>query len=386
MDMKVLFISHVSNKLGAARSLLDLMDGLRRKGVECCVIIPSSGRIIEELERRGIVYSIVPLRCWASINRLLWKRLLCAGLNLFAAIRVAIKAKAWQVDIIYSNSSVTPVGALAAFLLRKPHIWHIREFGEEDYNLSFDLGNKWSRKLIDRLSYRIIVISEALKRKYSQYISSTKIQVIYDGVQLEGGIYIDPKTKQGWSKMSIPTLVVVGLLHPGKGQIDAVLAVAKLVKRGISVRLRVVGDGDPGYLKQLKQAVVQNGIEGYIEFTGYADNIVPIMKLADIVVVCSRSEAFGRVTVEGMLCGKPVIGTRSGATPELIKEGFNGLLYEPGNPEDLAAKIKHLIDHPEEAKQMGANGLEWASKQFTVQQCAGQVFDVLQEAVRMKRR
>jgi len=108
------------------------------------------------------------------------------------------------------------------------------------------------------------------------------------------------------------------------------------------------------------------------------------MDSRNIILVCSRSEAFGRVTVEGMLCSKPIIGTRSGATPELVKEGFTGLLYEPGNYQDLAEKIKYLIVHPGEARQMGTNGFEWASKQFTIEKCASQVFGILQEAVRGK--
>ena len=109
----------------------------------------------------------------------------------------------------------------------------------------------------------------------------------------------------------------------------------------------------------------------------------------DLVFNCGfdslvSSEAFARVTVEGMLCGKPIIGARSGATPELVKDGFNGLLYEPGNHQDLAEKVKYLIDHSEEAKQMGANGFEWASKESTIEKCASQVFDVLREAVQRK--
>jgi len=384
--MKVLFISHVSNKLGAARSLLDLMDGLLQKGVQCYVIMPREGPMLKELENRGIEYSIIPFKNWASKGSSLWRRVVRCGFNLLFSLAIAVKACAWKADVLYTNSSVTPVGALAAFLLRKPHIWHIREFGQEDYALSFDSGEWLSKKLIGWLSFRVIVISEALKTRYVQYISSTKIQMIYDAVQLERGLCIDPKTKQGGDKRSVPVLVIVGLLHPGKGQLDAVLAVGDLIKQGVQVKLRVVGDGDPGYLKQLKQAVVQNGIGEYIEFTGYVDNIVPIMNSADMILVCSRSEAFGRVTVEGMLCGKPIIGARSGATPELIKEGFNGLLYEPGNYQDLAKKIKYLIDHPGEAKQMGTNGFEWASKQFTIEKCASQVFDILQEAVQAKRR
>ncbi len=93
------------------------------------------------------------------------------------------------------------------------------------------------------------------------------------------------------------------------------------------------------------------------------------------------SKAFGRVSVEGMLCGKPIIGAQSGATPELVKESFNGSLYEPGDYQDLAEKIRYLIDHPQGARAMSINGFKWASKEFTIEKCASQVFGILQEAV-----
>ena len=384
--MRVMFVSHVSSKYGAGRSLLGFIDGLLQQGVHCYVIMSREGPMAKELENRGVEYSIIPFRNWVSTGGSLWKRVLRSSFNLLISLVITVKARAWRADVLYTNSSTTPVGALAAFILRKPHLWHIREFGQEDYALSFDLGEWVSMKLMERLSFRVIVISKALEEKYTQYISPDKIRRIYNPVEVQNTATDLGHAERSTSKKApkIPSLAIVGLLHPGKGQVDAVLAVGNLIRQGIQVKLRVVGDGDPEYLKQLKQAVVQNGIEEYVEFTGYVDNIVPIMNSADIILVCSQSEAFGRVTVEGMLCGKPIIGAQSGATPELLKDGFNGLLYAPGNHQDLAEKIKYLIDHSEEAKQMGANGFEWASKEFTIEKCASQVFDVLQEAVQRK--
>lgn len=217
-------------------------------------------------------------------------------------------------------------------------------------------------------------------------MSPQKLKMIYNPVHVVSNIFNNSKVKHGLRKSRIPILVFIGALHPGKGQIDAVLAVAELVKQGFQVKLNLVGKADQKYFKHLKQAIVQYNIEENVEFTGHVDDPNRIRNSADIVLVCSRSEAFGRVTVEAMLAGKPVIGTRSGATPELVKEGFNGLLYELGNHQDLAEKIKYLIDHHEKAKQMGANGFEWASKQFAVEKCASQVFDILQEAVQSKSR
>jgi len=348
--------------------------------------MPNKGLMMEELKNRGIKYHIIPLKNWTSRDSRVWKRMLRSCFNLFISLVIAVRSYAWRADILYTNSSVISVGAFAAFLLRKPHIWHIREFGQEDFGLSFDLGKRLSMKLIDRLSFRIIVISEALRQKYLQYISPRKLKLIYNPVHVVNRVFNNSKAKYDLRELRIPTLVFVGVLHPGKGQIDAVLAVAELMKQGIQVKLRLVGRGEQEYLKHLKQVIVQNSIEEYVEFTGHVDEPARIMNSADIILICSRSEAFGRVTVEAMLARKPVIGARSGATPELIKEGFNGLLYEPRNYKDLATKIKYLINHPEKANQMGTNGFEWASKQFTIEKCTNQMFDILQEAMQPKSR
>lgn len=73
------------------------------------------------------------------------------------------------------------------------------------------------------------------------------------------------------------------------------------------------------------------------------------------------------------------------ATPELIKEGFNGLLYEPGDHQELAEKTKYLINHPEEASQMGKNGFREASEKYTIEKCANAVFDIFLKAIENKK-
>jgi len=380
-NMKVMFVSHVSNKYGAGRSLLNLIDGLQSKGVECYVVMPNQGPMTEELENRGVEYSMVRLAYWASYGGRAWKKVAHAGRNLLAAASIIVKAWKWKADILYTNTSVTPVGALAAHVLRKPHIWHIQEFGKEDYQLTFDLGLRFTLRLIEKLSFRVILISEALKGKYARHIPSQKLEVIYNGVSLSNSGCGDSNGSRSLGESQIPTLVIVGLLHPGKGQIDSVLAVTELAKKGINVKLKIIGAGDADYISKLKQVAFTSGVSSAVEFVGHVDNPVSIVNSADMVLMCSRSEAFGLVTVEGMLSKKPVIGSRSGATPELVKEGFNGLLYEPGDYRELAEKIQYLINHAEEAWQMGRKGFEWALLEFTTERCAGKVFNVLREAM-----
>jgi len=383
--MKVVFVSHVSNKYGAGRSLLCLIDGLLQKGVECYVIMPRCGPMVEELKNRGIKYGVLPFKNWTSIGRMTLRQILRNGWSLFMSLIIAIKAYFWKVDIIYTNSSVTPVGAFVSFLLKKPHIWHIREFVEEHYGLSFSLGKLFTMKLIKQLSFRVIVISEALRQKYSQYIPAQKLKMVYNPVSITNKVSGNSKIKHNPGVPMIPTLLIVGCVYPSKGQIDAVLAVADIVRQGIQVKLKIVGDTVPEYLEQLKQIVVKNEIDRQVEFIKYTDNIASLYNSADIILVCSRWEAFGRTTVEGMLFKKPVIGALSGATPELIKENFNGLLYEAGNHRELAEKIKYLIKHTERAKQMGKNGFKEASEKYTIEKSTNQVYKIFQEAIENKK-
>jgi len=86
-----------------------------------------------------------------------------------------------------------------------------------------------------------------------------------------------------------------------------------------------------------------------------------------------------------MLAGKPVVGARAGATPELVREGFNGLLYAPGDAADLARQVAVLHEQPERAREMGEAGRRWASQRFTVERYAAEVAEVLRAAAVAKR-
>jgi glycosyltransferase involved in cell wall biosynthesis len=149
--------------------------------------------------------------------------------------------------------------------------------------------------------------------------------------------------------------------------------------------LNLVGTGEPADIEKVKSAILSCGLEKAVKFWGQVPDPSPIVKGCDIALMCSRSEAFGRATVEAMKLGKPVVGAGGGATPELIRENFNGLLYAPGNYEELAQKIKFLIDNPDMARQMGENGRRWAQEEFTLEKYAGKVLCVLEEAVHQSR-
>jgi glycosyltransferase involved in cell wall biosynthesis len=295
---------------------------------------------------------------------------------------VASQLRRWGVDVVLTNTSVIPVGALAAFLLGKPHIWHIHEFCKKEYGSTFDLGARLSIKVMGSLSALIVVNSKALEEYYIQYIPRQQIRMIYQGVntqaQSKSAEVLEMKPSRGQEPVK---LVLVGAIQEGKGQTDAVRALGRLIDQGMQVELNLVGTGEPADLERVKSTVSRCGMEKSVQFSGQVPDPSPIVKDSDIALMCSRSEAFGRATVEAMKLGKPVVGARCGATPELIRENSNGLLYTPGDDQELARKIKFLIDNPEVARQMGENGRRWAQEEFTVEKYAGKVLEVFEEAL-----
>ena len=196
--MNVAFITHYTTLYGANRSLLDLIDGLIPLGVQPFVILPYEGDMMLALHDRGITSLIVPHQWWSSylpptegvcgrIKRYVrWKRAVFQRLlwNFLALPQITKQLKDRNIDIIYTNSSVIPIGAFAAWLIGKPHVWHLREFGDLDYNLISD-WSKASTNFFLRKAAAIICISGAIHSHFAKGIIEKKCSVVYNGVATE---------------------------------------------------------------------------------------------------------------------------------------------------------------------------------------------------------
>ncbi len=380
-QIRVGFVSHSAGRDGAEKALLELLDGLLQRQIECFVALPCVGHLTEELRARHVPVKVVPFRWWAVGERgvRFWKRAWRVLWNVLMAVPLAGQLAKWNVSVVYTNTAVIPTGALAALLLRKPHIWHIHEFVEEDHGYRFDLGSRLSLWLISCLSDYVITNSYAVQRKFGKYVPEGKQGTIYYGFDVRDSgpvqVFNDGDAQSG------SRAVIVGQVSSKKGQMDAIYAVEELVAEGISVALTVIGQDDKGYAEQVKRYVRERGLEKHVEFEGYLADPSEVVRRSQVALMCSRFEAFGRVTVEAMLLGKPVIGVRSGGTEELIRDHFNGLLYRAGDSHELAQKIKYVVTHPDLARQMGENGRRWCEERFKFEEFPRQVREVIQKVV-----
>jgi glycosyltransferase involved in cell wall biosynthesis len=174
---------------------------------------------------------------------------------------------------------------------------------------------------------------------------------------------------------------IVGSLHPVKGQDEAISAISELVRRGIDAHLLVIGDGPKRFAATLYKKVEEYELRSHVKFTGYVENPLPYIQMTDVMLMCSKWEAFPRVTIEAMLAGKPLIGSARGGIVEQIQDGETGLLYQGGNYLELADKIQYLYENHEERLRLGKAARRWAIDRFTQERYAKEVFDLLKNVL-----
>lgn len=364
--MKILFLSHYADMLGANRSLLSLVEGLKTRGVEVMVWCRKAGSFTKALADAAIPFQVFPYYNWA--DTFLYPGYWLLPLRHFQNKRILSQliqaAKVFQPDLIHTNSSVLPIGHYLSEALAIPHVWHIREMARLHYNMRFFPSRN---HLIDALkkTARVVVISQKVKEVV---IGDQSIHwsLIYNGILDKHQILANQELLNRERNPSQPfRFLIIGMIHPNKGQMDALQAFGLLDDP--NSELHIVGSGRKQYTRQLKYWAKSNGIADRVVFHGYVAHPQSIFQEADAVLMCSRNEGMGRVTVEAMAYGKPVIGLVSGATPELIDHQVNGLLYRDG-PENLAKCMRRLVEQPRQAKAMGEQGWRKAQVEYTTEQ------------------
>ena len=149
--------------------------------------------------------------------------------------------------------------------------------------------------------------------------------------------------------------------RPVKRAVDTVKMFAKVVEQ-VPARLVLVGDGpDRSAAEWLAHDL---GLHAKIHFLGKQDRVAELLPLADLMVMPSQMESFGLAALEAMACRVPTIATQVGGVPELIDNGENGLLYDVGDVEGMAAGAVRLLRHPEQLEAMRTAARRTAQTRF----------------------
>ncbi len=374
---RVWFVAHQKwLTYGANLSLVNLLDGLKGLGVAPRVLVAEAGSLSTALEERGIPTVIHPFRWWSSHRRTARLALGRLWRNLQAVRHLAPRLAADRAELVYTNTSVVPLGAMLAMRLQLPHVWHLREFGDLDHGLIPDWGRAIPRFLIRRAD-AIISNSHAVQDYYLKQTRTGSSRVIYNGVLWDRDferLQVQRATRP--LREGVFTFVLVGRLVPSKGQDTAIEAVAELRRRGRTCRLLLVGDGREDFIRHCRGLVAGLGLAAEVEFQDYQADPFGAFLAGDAALMCSRLEAMGRVTVEAMAAGLPVIGRATGGTPELIEHERTGLLFD-GEAVHLADVMERLIERPDWAAAMGSTACETARRRYSIEVHARAVAGVI---------
>lgn len=370
--MDVLYVTHYTNLLGANRSLLQLIIELRELGVNPTVLLPppsnNNGPTLQnELTKANIPYIEAPLRMIKHYQR--WKTIANYLLALKYNHDALKKIKHHKFDLVHTNSSVITAGAYIARKMKIPHVWHLREFGDLDYDLKTPIS-KCFQKIIYGNRSSFIAISKAISNHYSKYIPKEKISLIYNGIK--------PTKATSHPITHTVNFCITGLVHHNKNQFDVIKAVNELVNnRHISnLRLNIIGGGDPSYLTMLQQYVDNHNLSPYITFWGMRNDVPQLLEQMNVGIMASNCEAFGRVTVEYMMANLAVIANDAGANREIITDGESGLIYHVGNINDLTDKMQLLIATPSLIETLSKKGYETAIEKFSSTNNSQNIFNL----------
>lgn len=388
---RIALIAHTANAYGANHCLVELASMLKTAGHLPHVFIPEAGPIEALLKKTDTPYSIVSIPPWASLpwelsdsfmkqayGTFRWK---ISRLKSLLSLRSHARAlsshlKKHTIDLVWSNSVMTPIGAMASKQCSLPHIWNLREFGDLDFGYKFDLGLGLTRRFLKK-SGATIAMSHAIARhfKLDNGKEDSTHTVIYDGLFFEKELLTKPSSKPANSEKF--EFILTGALCKGKGQTEAIHALRIVMRSFPETHLHLVGDGD---MRELKHLTDNFGLNKNITFWGYQEDVSQHIAKANAGLMCSRNEGFGRVTVEYMAAGIPVIGYNGGATPEIIESGKTGLLYS-GGCEQLADCMLRLIKDPDLAQSLGDAGQQSIRERFTFEQSTPRLLAFLETSL-----
>ena len=288
-----------------------------------------------------------------------------------AALRMRRYIQEHRIQLVHAYDSSAVFVAPIARALRVPAV------------LSSTLGNRalldprtrrqvrWTDKIVNA----VVVNCEAMRRHMidEEHVSAERIALCYNGVDTSvfyPGAVRDPEP-DGDDSFVIGAVCV---LRPEKALDLLQEAFVRVRHFKPGMKLRIMGSGPE--LAMLEANRRRLGIQEDCEFVGASRFVPQFLRNIDIYVSCSRSEAFSNTILEAMACGCSVVASRIGGTPELIGEEERGLLFQPGDATDLAAKLTTFIESEPLRRAFGTRAAEFASKTFSIEAASNRMAEI----------
>jgi glycosyltransferase involved in cell wall biosynthesis len=363
----ILFLDQSGELGGAELCLADLAEFCRGR---CAVLLFQNGPFAELLRAKSIPVIVATLPETAGrVGKAAGVFAYFRAIPGMALLIYRVMQSARDFELLYANTAkALVVAAIVAFFLRKQFCFHLHDIVNANH---FSAINRRLIVVLANRAQAVVANSQATAEAYkSAGGKNRRVKVIHNGFKpflfRPGSANSSAGTRCGISEGNSPLVGLFGRIAPWKGQHIFLKALVELPDvRGLIVGGALFTGEDRRYSQELRELAAQLGIADRVQFTGFCSDIVPLLLSVDIVAHCSISpEPFGRVIVEAMLAGRPVIATRAGGVTEIVTDNNTGLLVEPGDAHALAAAIQRLIKDRDFAAEIGRTAIRDAEERF----------------------
>lgn len=325
---------------GAPKHVLTVAKGINQRKFQVMFVCPK-GWLNDQLDKIPVKNYALNLKSFSDISSI-------------KKLRKIIHAE--KPEILHLHGTRAGWLGYVSQLGLKNKIIYSEHLYTKDYHLTSATREKIQtmglKKIINRANL-IIAPSKAVK-EFLQKHTKNKIIIIPNGLE---DLYKKSRIKTG------NTLGFVGSLNHQKGLENLIEAMGIVAKSYPRVLLEVIGSGP--LERNLKLKIKREKLTNNIKLIGSAADIGPYLAKWKFLVVPSLSESFGQVVLEAAMFSKPVIATRVGGLPEVVKNNITGLLVEKNNAGDLAKAVLRLIINPKLVCKLGIEARKNYLKLYT---------------------
>jgi glycosyltransferase involved in cell wall biosynthesis len=239
-------------------------------------------------------------------------------------------------------------------------------------------GARWTLRGLPKPAAFIFnshAMENALWPSLSTLAPNSRHYVVHNAVDLEN-FSVAP-----WPEGSLCRVGMVANFAPFKRHEDFLRMAADMLKVRGDLEFWIVGEDTQGTGRrmELEELAQDFGVAGHVRFLGHRSDIPQIMQQLHLLVVPSQFEPFGRVVIEAMACGRPVIGSNDGGIPEIIEHGETGYLVEVGDYQEFAKAALALLAQREKWQNMSHAAVGAVRKRFSLDAHVAQITAIYHE-------
>ncbi|MFB3920979.1 MAG: glycosyltransferase family 4 protein [Terriglobia bacterium] len=348
MKPRVLFLDQQAWRAGGQRVLEDVLDALR-DDVDPIVALPEDGPFAAALREKDIPTMTCPLGSYRPGRKSLGEMLAFPIRSLLCGLRLARVIERQGIQLVYINGPrCLPAGVLAAWLTGRLSIFHLHRTLTRKSELAI---TSLAANSVDCIVSCSQASADALVEAGLKLAS--KVQVVYNPAPS-----VSPEVRrraeleaQDLPRAGAPIVGFVGRVTPGKGLHVLIEAAARIRARWPEILIEVVGapegrsPDDLVYMRRLETRATELGLGSNVRWVGYRSDPMPYFTRFDVLALPSVDNGDGvpMVALEAAQWGVPVVASRAGGIPEVVRHGINGLLVPPGNEEALARELERVL-------------------------------------------